>query len=156
MTEADQRARVVAIARSWLRTPYEHHQKVRGAGADCATLLAAVFEEAGLVPPIDLPAYSPDWHLNQDYQLYLSVILQHCPESFGPPLPGDIVMWKFGRVLSHGAIVVEWPVIIHALVGCGVILDDAEKSARFVTRAGGEAGAGHPRERHFYSWWAPR
>jgi cell wall-associated NlpC family hydrolase len=48
MTEAaaaDTRARVVALARTWLGTPYHHQASLRGAGADCLGLLRGVYAE---------------------------------------------------------------------------------------------------------------
>ena len=30
------------------------------------------------------------------------------------PQKGDVAMWQFGKCFAHGAIVVEWPMIIHA------------------------------------------
>ena len=42
----------------------------------------------------------------------------------------------------------------HATVNRNVMLDDAEASQRVMTVGRGEAGAGKPRERHFYSYWA--
>ena len=58
-----ERAAVVAEARQWLRTPYHHMGRVRGAGVDCATLLAEVYARAGMVEPVAIEFYPPDWHL---------------------------------------------------------------------------------------------
>lgn len=156
MSEADERLRVIFEARKWLGTPYRHHARVRRAGADCATLLVEVFEKAGLIPHQELPDYSPQWHENREFQLYLDVVMKHCKEIEGPPKPGDLVMWKFGHVLSHGAIVVAWPRIIHSMLGQGVILDDAIANQRLMFVGVAEKDNGKPRERHFYSYWAGR
>ena len=32
----------------------------------------------------------------------------------GEPQPGDVSVYRVGRCFSHGAIVTEWPFIIHA------------------------------------------
>ena len=48
MTES-QRAEVVRVARSFIGTPYHHMGRVKGAGVDCATLLAEVYYEAGVL-----------------------------------------------------------------------------------------------------------
>lgn len=152
-TEAEQRARVVAIARQWCGTPYRHHGRKIKSGADCATLIAEVYERAGLVPHQELPPYSPQWHENQHEQLYLQAIRNYCAE-VEEPGPGDLAMWKFGHVLSHGAIVVQWPRIIHAINPDGVMLDDALANQRLRFVGVAEADRGKPRERHFYSYWA--
>ncbi len=157
------RAAVVRCAQSWLRTPYHHRGRIKGAGVDCAMLLAEVYAEAGLVAPLAIPHYPPDWHLHRDAERYLGVLLDHAveyvPDSIGvdhphpdpppssggrprravggeggeravrPILPGDIALWRFGRCFSHGAIVVDWPIVIHAYLGRGCALEDAASAA---------------------------
>jgi|SRR5579859_939565 len=56
------------------------------------------------------------------------------PVAAGSARPGDFVLYQFGRTWSHGAIVVEWPLIIHAVVQHGVILSDGEKEGMLVGR----------------------
>jgi cell wall-associated NlpC family hydrolase len=147
LSEAKDRARVVAIAKTWAGTPYKHRCKIKGVGVDCATLLAAVFEEAGLVEPAPIPPYSPQFHLNGDGQPYLTFIAARAVSIDGPPLPGDLVLWKFGRAFSHAAIVIEWPTIIHAVVSVGTFLDDGEGA--WLTGM----GARGTRPRRFFSYW---
>ena len=55
------RQQVVAAARGWIGTPYHAHARVRGAGVDCIHLLCAVFEEVGLISPIDPGMYPISW-----------------------------------------------------------------------------------------------
>jgi cell wall-associated NlpC family hydrolase len=43
-------------------------------------------------------------------------------------LPGDIVLYRFGRCISHGAIVLAWPQIIHAYIRLGVVMDEGERN----------------------------
>lgn len=132
--EAEQRATIVAEARSWLGTPYHHRAEVKGAGVDCAQLLHAVYRGCGLVPEIAIPPYPPDWHLHRGAERYLAAVLDHAVEIAGPPLPGDIALWRFGRCFSHGAIVVAWPIVIHAYVGRRVASEDAERAADLARR----------------------
>ena len=132
---APQRAAVIRCARQWLRTPYHHRGRLKGAGVDCAMLLAEVYAEAGLVQPLAIPHYPPDWHLHRDAERYLGVLLEHTVEIGGPPSPADIALWRFGRCFSRGAIVVDWPVVIHAYLGRGCVLEDAEK-AEWLSRIG--------------------
>ncbi len=48
--------------------------------------------------------------------------------SNGLPLAGDVAVFRFGRTFSHGAIVVEWPVVIHAYWAVGrVVWGDAAR-----------------------------
>lgn len=107
------RSKIVEEAISWLRTPWHHEARVKGAGVDCAQFLIAVYSAVGLVEPFETHQYSPDWHLHRDEPLFLQYLRQYAVE-VQEPLPGDIVMWNFGRHEAHGSIVVEWPLIIHA------------------------------------------
>ena len=135
---------VVACARSWLGTPYHHAARVKGAGCDCLTLVASVYEEAGIVDRIEIPHYPPDWHLQRGAERYMNGVLEHAREVEGPA-PGDLALWRFGRCFSHGAIVVRWPLVIHAYLGSCVRLEDAE-AARWLATDGGRA-----RPRRFFS-----
>lgn len=122
---AGQRAAVVAEAESWESTPYHHMGRLKGVGCDCLSLLAEVYERAGVIGHVDIPFYPGDWQLHRDAERYLEGILQYAHEIEGPPEPGDIAVWKFGRTFSHGAIVTEWPRVIHAFVRVGVVRGDA-------------------------------
>jgi len=118
------RAAIVAEALSWTGTPFHHAARVKGAGVDCLMLLAEVYERAGIVTRVDPPFYVPDWHLHRDAERYLDGLRSHASEIDGPPLPGDIALFRFGRTFSHGAIVTDWPRLVHAYW-----------AARIVTRA---------------------
>jgi cell wall-associated NlpC family hydrolase len=152
----EQRARVVAEAKTWLGTPYHHMAKVKGAGVDCAQILVAVFETVGLIPPTTLAYYPPDWAMHRDQERYLQIIEQlggvavpNPPER--APLPGDIVVWRYGRTYSHGAIVIDWPQIIHAYVmkRCG--LDTADHpNLKFI--AENDVGKGKPRPFRIFTY----
>jgi NlpC/P60 family putative phage cell wall peptidase len=121
----DQRSAVLAEARAWIGTPYHHMGRVKGAGADCLTLLAEVYERAGVTGHIEVPFYPPDWHLHRDMERYLEGLLRYAREFAGPPEPGDVVLFKMGRCFAHGAIVTAWPKLIHALAGAAVLEGDA-------------------------------
>lgn len=126
-----QRAAVIAEAKTWIGTPYHHMGRVKGAGVDCAMLLAEVYERAGIVQHVDIPYYPSDWHLNRDVERYLGELVGHAHEVGRPPQPADIVVVKFGRTYSHGAIVVAWPLCIHALMQHQVGFVDAVHDAAF-------------------------
>ena len=120
-----QRLAVVAEAREWLGTPYHHMGRVKGAGTDCLMMLAEVYEAAGVVPHIEVPFYPPDWHLHHNAERYLDGIMRYAREIPGPPLPGDVALFKFGRCFAHGAIVIDWPLLIHAWHNAGVLYASA-------------------------------
>jgi cell wall-associated NlpC family hydrolase len=152
--EHQERQRVVSVARSWVGTPYHSGARVKGktGGVDCLTVLAEVFTEAGLVPRIPIPHYPPDWHLHRSVERYLEGLLKYTKEIQGPPQPGDIALWKFGRCFSHGAIVIAWPQVIHAYVGSSVRLENAE-TAQWLKFVGEGVERGKPRPVRFFSIW---
>lgn len=121
------RARVVAEAETWLRTPYHHMGRVKGGGTDCLMLLAEVFESAGVTSRVNIPFYPPDWHLHRDAERYLDGLMRYASEITGPPQSGDIALFKFGRCFAHGAIVASWPRLIHAWWNAGVVYADADQ-----------------------------
>lgn len=145
--EAEKRALVDSLARKWVGLKYYDQQRLRGVGGDC-TFFVLVYEDAGLIPKIDVPFYSPSQHLHLFRQQYLDMVASRMTER--PALKegegvGDIVMYKWaslGGVFAHAAIVVSpgWPNIVHGsrkdrmiLLGLGdqENLRDAEK--RFFT-----------------------
>ena len=157
-----QRAEVVRVARSFVGTPYHHMGRVKGAGVDCATLLAEVYYEAGVLSEQPAIEYYPmDWHLHRDDERYLRMVEQYCreiPEE--QTQPGDVVMYHFGRAWAHGGIIVEVKnpfhrpfdslhslragcgaetrrnslLIVHALVNQSVQLADGERDGMLVGR----------------------
>lgn len=129
MDEQAQRAAVVAEAKTWLMTPYHHQGRIKGAGVDCAMLLAEVYEAAGVIERVEPEPYPRDWHMHRNEERYLGHVEQFARKVEGPAKPGDIALFRVGRCLSHGGIVIEWPVIIHAYVTAGfVVLEDVERN----------------------------
>ena len=124
MTPEQQQA-VVEEARSWLRTPYCHQGRVKGAGIDCAMILADVYHAVGLIPYIDPRPYPPDWHMHKSDERYLGWVHQYA-DRVQTPEPGDVVLYKYGRCVSHGGIVIDWPTIIHSYSGVGCTLDKGD------------------------------
>jgi cell wall-associated NlpC family hydrolase len=128
------RVLVVAEARTWLRTPWHHRARVRGAGVDCGQLLAAVYEAAGVLPHVESGTYPRDFMCHRDEERMISLVLDHAREVAAPG-PGDIAIWRFGRVYSHAAIVTDWPRIIHAYAQVGeVVEDNATTNQRLASR----------------------
>ena len=145
MNEETGRARIVAEALSWLKTPYHHEGRVKGAGVDCGMLLLEVYEAAGLIPHVVPDPYPHDFHMHRGEEWYKRIVETYMHPCQNPPLPGDVVLYKFGRILSHGAIVIKWPVVVHSYIGLGVILDDAEANKALSSRQAG-----------FWSFWGDR
>ena len=153
-TEKDERKRFVSAALDYIGTPYHHMGRVKGAGVDCATLLICAAQDAGLIGHVDLPYYAPQWHLHRGSEQYLATISTWCVEVSPPPLPGDVVLWRFGRSFSHAAIVVDWPKIVHAYIGRPVGLSDAiaQQNLQFIGEQGPDSGK--PRPMKIMSRWS--
>jgi NlpC/P60 family putative phage cell wall peptidase len=114
--ENEQRAAIVAEAQSWLRTPYHHLADLKGVGVDCAMLLVRVYQAAGFVPAdFDPRPYAPEWFLHRDEERYLAGMEKYSKRIDADlAKPGDILVYRFGRTASHGAIVVDDALVIHA------------------------------------------
>lgn len=156
------RTAVVAEALTWRGTPYHNHARLKGVGVDCLTFLAGVFEHAGVVDRIELPPYAAQWHLHRFEELYVEGLKRYCVEALPPlerrPLPADIVLWRFGRTFSHGAIVIAWPEVIHAFTGRGVSRANALRDAPLVKVAeqGPERGTPRPMRVFVLEEWMER
>ncbi len=139
--ERAMRQAVVGEALTWLGTPYHHQGRVKGAGVDCAFLLIKAYHACGLIPDLDPRPYPRDWHLHRSEERYLNWVKEYAAPVEAPQ-PGDLVLFRYGRCVSHGGLVVEWPTIIHALASAGVCtLDNAAQEPL----AGRVVG--------FYSYW---
>lgn len=126
------RAAVVMEARSWLGTPYAHMGKVKGVAADCGQLLIQVYSRVGAAPEIETGDYPRDWHFHRSEQRYLGFVLDHADPvdlATDSPRPGDIALFRFGRCISHGGIVTEWPRMIHAYAVDGCVVETNVQAA---------------------------
>ena len=117
------REQAVAVARTWIGTPYVLGGRLKGAGIDCATLLAEYLIEIGACQREALGFYSHDWFHHATEERYKYALLKHAKQiaetiCIGTPNagPGDIVLFKVARsrIYNHGAIVTAWPHGVHA------------------------------------------
>lgn len=122
MTETDTRAAIVAEALSWEGTSYHPGACIKGVGVDCAMLPNGVFSALGLAPRLDI-TYAQDWMMHRDEELFLSYIIPHAREiTREEARPGDLVIWKFGRTYSHSAIIIDLPMVLHAVIRGGAVV----------------------------------
>jgi cell wall-associated NlpC family hydrolase len=133
--EEELRAKIVSEARSWLLTPYISNGMVKGrrGGTDCAMFLVGVYRNVGLIPKeFDPRPYPPQWHVHRNEEKYLGYVTQFAKEVAGPPermpKPGDFVMFKIGLAFAHGAIILAWPLVIHAIGNAAVVEEDVSKN----------------------------
>ena len=141
MTEAEQRLAVIREAETWLRTPYHHQGRIKGAGVDCATILLEVFSAVGIAENA-YPEYSPEWHMHRSEELYLGWMAKYTREIAAEDLDvGDIIVWKWARCYSHGSIYVGGGELIHSYIKTGCV------------RAAMSEGIFEDRPHRFYSVW---
>ena len=140
--EQEERQKVVDIAKSYIGTPYHHMGRQKGAGVDCGMLLLNVFEEAGLIEHVEVGNYPPDWMCHRSEQKYLGWVEKYCHKVEREPLPGDIILHQWGRCISHGGIVVDYPQIIHAFKPYRAVCYGDNEQKRLKTRM-----------RAVYSYW---
>ena len=101
---------VVAIARSWIGTPYVHQASVKGAGCDCLGLLRGVWRELRGEDAETPPPYSPDWAEARGEETLRDALARHLSEIDPREIaPGDVVLFRMVARAAprHCAIVAE-------------------------------------------------
>jgi cell wall-associated NlpC family hydrolase len=137
---AIRRAHLVSIARSFLGTPYHRGARLKGVGVDCATFLGECLIEAGLSTEAavygGLGVYRMDWWLHAAEERYMLRLLRHAQKAMEGVAcrsskiePGNLVLSRVvgSRKYNHGGIVLQWPIIAHALKDGGVREADATR-----------------------------
>lgn len=116
----EQRQAVVEEAMTWVGTPYHHLGDVKGAGVDCAMILIRVYVGLGFAPAFDPRPYPAQWYFHHDEERYLGWIKKYC-DPIDIAHPGDIAVYKFGRCVAHGAIILSDDLMVHAYAPAGVV-----------------------------------
>ena len=116
---------VVAEARRWIGTPYQHQASRRGAGSDCLGLLRGVWRAVIGAEPVIVPPYSEDWSEPQGDERLWQAALAHLRPTV-QEAPGDILLFRMrdGGVAKHLGIVSDvgsHPAFIHSYTGHGVV-----------------------------------
>lgn len=111
------RAAIVAEARRWLGTPYQHQASVIGVGADCLGLLRGVWRALIGPEPEKAPPYTPDWaeaRGSDDLMEAARKWLREIPIS--EARAGDVLLFRMGlgAPAKHVAIASGGDRIIHA------------------------------------------
>ena len=89
---------IVAIARTWLGTPYVHQASIKGVGCDCLGLLRGVWRELHGAEPEEVPPYSPDWAEATGTETLYTALARHlAPADPATLAPGDIALFRMSR-----------------------------------------------------------
>ena len=149
MSEAEQRAALVAEARSWLGTPFRDQADVKGGGVDCAMLLVRSAVDTGLVPPFDPRPYPPQWHLHRDEERFLAIVGRLGREVQREAIPGDVIVYRVGRCFSHGGVIIEGDHVLHAYYKTGHVAISPLHEAQLA-----RLKDGRPRPFKLFDLWA--
>lgn len=117
------RARLIAAARGWIGTPYQHQASLRGIGCDCLGLLRGVWRECLGAEPERLRPYGPGWAEASGEEALLAAASRHLLARPGLDLvPGAVLLfrWRPHFAAKHCAIAVDRDRLIHAHDGASV------------------------------------
>ena len=118
----------VALARTWLGTPYRHQASLRGEGTDCLGLVRGVWRELVGGEPEPIPSYGADWaEVGGEETLLAAARCWLTEKPVGRAGVGDVLMFRMaaGSPVKHCAILSEVegaePRMIHAYWGRAVV-----------------------------------
>lgn len=112
---------LVEAAKGWLGIRYIHRGDTKK-GCDCSGFVVGVIKQLGYLQDFVMPVYPSDWNLHSPEHNYLKEYLNdYCIEVAGKEaVPGDFVVFKFGKHISHLGILVDEKIFIHCYLHAGV------------------------------------
>lgn len=153
--EARTKAAFVEEALSWRGTPFRDCADVKGpAGAvDCAMLLTRCAVDSGLLPPFDPRPYAPRHMMHRSEEHFLDWIRTRLGgREVDTPRFGDVAVWRFGRVFSHGGVLINDEEIVHAYAKARKVIVSRrdEPFLKYMPWRGGQI----PRPVKFFDVWS--
>ena len=115
---------VIAVARSWLGTPYHDQASLRGVGCDCLGLARGVWREVVGDEPFPIPPYSRDWGETGPREVLADGARQMMPEIMpAEARPGALVLFRMAprAIAKHVGILTGHERFIHAYERLGVV-----------------------------------
>jgi NlpC/P60 family putative phage cell wall peptidase len=86
---------IVAIARSWIGTPYVHQAGLKHVGCDCLGLLRGIWRELYGEEPEETPPYSLDWAEATGAETLYRALKRHVREVVPKDIAtGDIALFR--------------------------------------------------------------
>lgn len=116
--------KVIAVARSWLGTPYHDQASLRGVGCDCLGLARGVWREVAGPEPFPIPPYSRDWGETGPREVLAegagAMMIEVPPAEVGP---GALVLFRMmpRAIAKHVGILTGPETFLHAYERLGVI-----------------------------------
>lgn len=118
------RQALLAEARTWIGTPYQHQASAKGAGCDCLGLVRGVWRAFYGAEPEVAPPYTPDWAERSGEETLLLAARRYLSEiELSAAAPGDVLLFRMDArsPAKHAAIVDENNGLIHAYWGRAVV-----------------------------------
>jgi NlpC/P60 family putative phage cell wall peptidase len=125
--------RVIAIARSWLGTPYHDQASLRGVGCDCLGLARGIWRDVVGPEPFPIPPYSRDWGETGPREVLAEgarrMMIEVLPAEAGP---GALVLFRMKprAIAKHVGILTAPDSFLHAYERLGVIEEPLSPSWR--------------------------
>ena len=120
--------RIVAVAETWIGTPYQHQASIRGVACDCLGLIRGIWRERHGTEPETPPPYTPDWGEGGGHEVLMGAALRHLVrvDQDDAMRTGNVLLFRMraGAVAKHLGILAdagEAPRFIHAYNAHGVI-----------------------------------
>jgi len=117
------RSAIVAEARAWIGTPYQHQASLKGVGCDCLGLVRGVWRAVIGKEPERAPPYVPGWAEATGEEALAQAAARHLiaigHDEF---VEGDVLLfrWRAGMPAKHAAIVASAQTMVHAHEGAAV------------------------------------
>ena len=111
------RSEIVAVARSWIGTPYRHQAALKGVGCDCLGLLTGVWRELTGEAPPPLPTYTPDWAEALGQETFAEGLRPYLAEiAPDEAQAGDVLLfrWRPHLPAKHAGILTGPERMVHA------------------------------------------
>lgn len=119
--------RFVAVARSWIGTPFRHCVAAKGRGVDCSLLVGSILNELGIITHLNYTYYHADWYVNGANDLIIEYMEAHIRKYLtsgvvaakveGPLYRGDILTLQIAhnQLNNHAVIYMGDGAILHAM-----------------------------------------
>lgn len=88
--------RVVALARSWIGTPYRHQASAKGAGADCLGVIRGIWADLYGEPAEAPPPYSAEWTEVSGREVLWRAAMRWLEPGRGD-VEGDVLLFRMAR-----------------------------------------------------------